>query len=86
MFNTDFLRLVALCILAGCAAQPAKNVNTATTDVQCHAEQITGSLVAHTVCTTKAQRDAQEAGLDDVRNFAERPVGGCTPGSPKCSQ
>jgi hypothetical protein len=79
LFNTDFLRLVALCILAGCTAQPAQNhsaskANTAATDVQCHAEQSTVSLVVHTVCTTKAQRDAQQAGLGDVRNVAERPL------------
>jgi hypothetical protein len=79
MFNTVLLRLVALCGLAGCAAQPAQNhstnnANTAGTDVQCHAEQSTASLVVHTVCTTKAQRDAQQAGLNDVRNVAERPL------------
>lgn len=77
--NRYSLRLVALCILAGCAAQPAKNpstnnANTASTDVQCHTEQDASSLIAHTVCTTKAQRDDQQAGLNDVRNVVQRPI------------
>jgi len=75
----NFLGLVALCILAACAARPDKNPSTnnpnaASTDVQCHTEQSTVSLIAHTVCTTKAQRDAQHADLKTVRDVVQRPI------------
>lgn len=89
MFKAGSLRLVTLGILAGCAAQPAKNqsthkVNTAGTDVQCHSEQNASSLIVHTVCTTTAQRDAQQADLKDFRDIVEKPACACPGG--KCPQ
>jgi len=91
MFKTRFLRLAALGILAGCTAQPAKNhstdtVNAGRTVAQCHAEQTTGSLIVHTVCTTKAEQDAQRGDVNDVRDATVRQAGGCNPGSPHCPQ
>lgn len=71
--------LVILIMVAGCAAQPAKdhgapNASAAGTDVQCHSEQLTGSLISKTVCTTKAQRDAQQALVGEVQNSTMQSV------------
>ena len=65
MFDSKLILLVALGMLAGCATQPAKdhganNVKVADSDVQCHSVQITGSMLSKTVCTTKADTDAQQ--------------------------
>jgi hypothetical protein len=72
-------RLVILIMVAGCATQPAKNPGTATasaaaTDTQCHSEALTGSLISKTVCTTKAQRDAQQALVGEVHSSVMQSV------------
>lgn len=72
-------QLVILIMVAGCATQPGKehgaaNVNAAGTDKQCHSEQLTGRLISNTVCTTKAQRDAQHALVGEVQNSAMQSV------------
>ena len=72
---------VILLIVAGCATQPDKNhgtanANAAGPDTQCHSEQPTGSLISKTVCTTKAQRDAQAAAAEDVRDTISKSVEG----------
>ena len=77
MPNAKLCRLVVLIMMAGCTTQPAKDqgaakVKTASADVQCHVDQVTGSLVAKKVCTTQAQRDAQQAEINDI----QRNVGG----------
>jgi hypothetical protein len=74
-------QLVILIMVAGCATQPGKehgtaNVNAAGTDIQCHSEQLTGSLFSKTVCTTKAQRDAQQALVGEVQNSVMQSVDG----------
>ncbi len=66
MPNAKLCRLVIFIIVTGCTTQPAKDhgadkVNAAGADVQCHAEQLTGSMLGKTtVCTTQAQRDAAD--------------------------
>jgi uncharacterized lipoprotein YajG len=88
MFNTRLFQLVTLGILAGCASQPAKNnavnVNPASTDLQCLVQPTTGSMIGHNVCTTKAQRDAQQADVDALKNAAQQSGGGCRSGA--CGQ
>ena len=65
-------QLVILVIIAGCTTQPGKDhgadkVNAANADIQCRTEQVTGSLVVKKVCTTQAQRDAQQADIGDLK-------------------
>jgi hypothetical protein len=73
--------MAALLLGAGCATQPSKapsaaNANAAGTDTQCHSEALTGSLISKTVCTTKAQRDAQQALVGEVQNSSMQSVEG----------
>lgn len=77
MPNAKPCQLVFAIIVAGCTTQPGKdhgaaNVNAAGTDGQCHSEQLTGTMISRTVCITKAQRDAQQAAVDDIRKEAEQ--------------
>jgi hypothetical protein len=64
MPNAKLCQLIILITVAGCTTQPAKDhgaekVNAAGADLQCNAEQMTGSMLGKTtVCTTQAQRDA----------------------------
>ena len=79
------LNLLAVSIIvAGCATQPGKhrvaNAN-AEPDVQCHSEQLTGSMITRTVCTTKAQREALRGGVDAARDDYQHPIGTCRPGA-----
>jgi hypothetical protein len=74
-------QLLVLLMVAGCASQPGKdhaatNASTAGTDTQCHSEALTGSLITKTVCTTKAQRDAQQALVGEVQNSTMQSVDG----------
>lgn len=82
MLNARLCHLVALGIVAGCTTQPVKdqganNASATGPDVQCHVVPISGSMIGKTVCTTKAQRDAQQAGVNDLRNDIETQGGGC---------
>jgi hypothetical protein len=81
--NKSYLLAVSI-IVAGCAAQsgkdPVANTNAAP-DVQCQSEELTGSKIPRTVCTTKAQRDAQQARADSVRDAYQHPGGTCRPGA-----
>lgn len=78
MPNAKLCQLVILIIVAGCTAQRGKdNANAAGADVQCHAEQLTGSMLGKTVCTTKAQRDAQQAAAADLQRASAAGGGGC---------
>jgi hypothetical protein len=72
-------QLVILIVVAGCATQPDKDhgaasANTAGTDVQCQTQHVTGALIAKRVCTTKAQRDAAQDGVEDTRDAAMKSV------------
>jgi uncharacterized lipoprotein YajG len=88
MSNIRWLALVAIGMLTGCATQPAKNqttsANASADDVQCHTVQSTGSMVLNTVCTTKADRDAQQAAQEDWRNAAQRTLGACRGAGAQC--
>ncbi len=70
--------LSLLITLAACTAQP-KKVADAGPDLQCHKEQLTGTMITKTVCTTAAERAAGQAHLDAVRAEAERGPAGTAP-------
>jgi hypothetical protein len=79
------LCLLAVSIIAaGCATQPSTarvaNAN-AGSDVQCHSEQLTGSLITRSVCTTKEQRDAMQAEAENIRSHIQQPGDPCRPGA-----
>jgi hypothetical protein len=81
MPNAKLCQLGVLIIVAGCTTQPNKTANGGP-DLQCHSEETVGSLITRSVCTTRAQRAAQQAALDDVRQsvqsgagFSGRPTG-----------
>jgi hypothetical protein len=81
--NAKLCQLVILIVVAGCATQPGRDhgaatVNAAGTDTQCHSAQLTGTLISKTVCTTKAQRDAQQGLVGEVQNSAMKSVDGHT--------
>ena len=67
MPNAKLCLLIMVTIVAACATQPNK-VASAGPDVQCHSQRITGSMMTKSVCTTKAQRDLQDAELGEVRH------------------
>jgi hypothetical protein len=90
MSNVQWLALIAIGILTGCATQPAKNqtitsANAAADDVQCQSVRSTGSMVVRTVCTTKADRDAQKAGEEGWRDAAQRASGACRGAGAQCN-
>ena len=79
MLNAKACQLVILLVVAGCATQPDKDhgaasANTAGTDVQCQSQQVTGALIAKKVCTSKAQRDAAQGGVEDTRDTVMKSV------------
>lgn len=84
MPNSKLHLLAVSIIVAGCATQPGKdrvaNAN-AEPDVQCQSEQLTGSKITRTVCTTKAQREALQAAANAVRDDYQHPGGTCRPGA-----
>jgi len=88
MFNAKLYQLVTLSIVAGCTTQPVKdhvtnNVSAAGTGVQCHVVDVAGSMIGKTVCTTKAQRDAQQADVSEVKNAVDTQPTVCRPCGPK---
>lgn len=74
MQNAKLCQLVLLIIVAGCTTQPTKDpkvanaANAAGSDIQCHSERQTGSLISRTVCTDQATRNAQQAEMDDLKH------------------
>jgi hypothetical protein len=79
MPNAKAFQLVILIAVVGCATQPDKDhgaagANTAGTDVQCQTQQVTGALIGKRVCTTKAQRDAAQGGVEDTRDAVMKSV------------
>jgi hypothetical protein len=73
MPNAKLYQLIMVIIVAACTTQPNK-VATAAPDLQCHSEQTTGTLVAKTVCTTRAQRVAEQGQLDELKGAVEAGV------------
>jgi hypothetical protein len=78
MLDAKLCRLSMLIIVAGCTSQPNKVVKEEP-DVQCHSEETVGSLITKTVCTTKAQRAAQQAQIEELRRSAQSDAGGTHP-------
>jgi hypothetical protein len=70
MPNAKLCQLTMSIIIAACTTQPNKVAN-AGPDVQCHSEQTTGSLITKSVCTTRAERAAQQAEIDDLRRAVQ---------------
>jgi hypothetical protein len=74
MRDAKLCRLSLLIIVAGCTTQSHKIANDGP-DVQCHSVETTGSLITKSVCTTRDQRAAQQAQLDDVRQRVQSMAG-----------
>lgn len=84
MLKRQSLGFVVLAILAGCATQPpASSRGDSAQDLQCHDQRTTGSMMTRTVCTTKAERDAQQAATDQLRSSMEM-QGGCRGSAAQC--
>jgi uncharacterized lipoprotein YajG len=86
MRNAKVFQLVLLIIVAGCTTQPGKdhvanNANAARPDVQCHSEQLTGSMLSRTVCSTQDQRDAQQAATTGLKTAVGAGNAVCVNGS-----
>jgi hypothetical protein len=77
MSNARQCLVSTLIILAGCTTQPNKVVNDGP-DLQCHSVEATGSLITKSVCTTRAQRAAEQAELGDIRQQIEARSGADT--------
>jgi hypothetical protein len=82
MLNAKLYPLAILIMVVGCAAQPPKVATAnAGTDVQCHSEKLTGSLIPRSVCTTKEQRDQMQAEADNIRSHVQSPGDPCRAGA-----
>jgi hypothetical protein len=77
MSNAKLCQLGMLIIVAGCTTQPHKVANDGP-DVQCRSVETTGSLIIKSICTTEAQRAAQQAELGDLRREIEAKAGADT--------
>jgi len=79
--------LLTLACLGGCLTPEHRHFVPGpelASGVQCQTQRVTGELVATRVCTLKSQREAQELGAQDARDFLIRqPIGAC-PGTPGC--
>ena len=81
MLNAKSCLPAIFILLAGCATQPAKVANTKpASDVQCVSDQLTGSRITHSVCTSQEQRDRQAADTEQVREEMQHPGAPCRPG------
>ena len=69
---------IILAVVVGCTTQPARTVDAAKTDRQCHTDVLTGSLVHKTVCTTQAERDAEQATVVGMRQSVQTATGSNT--------
>lgn len=83
MANSVFIRTLLCGLLAsacavttGCATQPPPVAVAAapppTSDIECHTETTTGSLIARRVCLTKAQREARDEALHNAQDTLSR--------------
>jgi hypothetical protein len=79
MSNAKACLLMVLIAVAGCATQARKDqgtasVDAAVTDVQCETRQVTGKLISQRVCTTKAERDDAQGGVESTRDSVMKGV------------
>ena len=75
MHIAKLCQFALLIIVAGCTTQPSKDpkvANAAGSDMQCHTERQTGSLISRTVCTDQATRNAQRAEMDDLKHVVSQ--------------
>jgi hypothetical protein len=77
MPGAKLCRLIMLITVAGCATQPHTVANDGP-DIQCHSQETIGSLITKPVCTTRAQRAAQQAQLEELRQTVEAKAGAAT--------
>jgi|HubBroStandDraft_5_1064220.scaffolds.fasta_scaffold850723_1 hypothetical protein len=70
MINAKLYPLFAVCLIAGCATKPA-SVAANNSDVQCHDVARTGTMIKSTVCTTQAERDAEQRNDAAVRDAVD---------------
>jgi hypothetical protein len=90
MLSVKTCQLGLLLVLVGCSTQPKKvqvddRTIASAQGLQCHHEEITGSMVGRTVCTDQADRNAQQHALDDFRRQVTAPTATCI-GAEKCAQ
>ena len=78
-------------LLAGCASVAANpkprpaDAAVAARGVECHKERTTGTLIAATVCTTRAARERQAIDLQQSKNsLLNGPVPTCPPHDMSC--
>ena len=74
------LKLAALCtliLMIGCTTQPTRTASDEP-DLQCQRVELTGTMVAKKVCTTRAERADHQAQLEDLRERV-RSVAGDNP-------
>jgi hypothetical protein len=69
---------IILAAVVGCTTPPPRTADAARPDRQCHADVLTGSLVRKTVCTTQAERDAEQTTVDGVRQSVQTATGSNT--------
>jgi hypothetical protein len=75
MPNAKLCQLSMLIMVAGCTTQPSKVANDGP-DLQCHSVETTGTLIPKSSCTTRVQRAAMQAQLDDLRQAIDAKAGG----------
>jgi hypothetical protein len=71
MFISKLSGFIILTAVVGCTTPPARTAGAAKLDRQCHTDVLTGSLVHKTVCTTQAERDAEEATVVGMRQSVQ---------------
>jgi uncharacterized lipoprotein YajG len=79
MPNAKLFQLIPLIIVAACTSQPNK-VADAGPDVQCHSQQLTGSLITKSVCTTRDQRAHEQAQVDALKQEIQTSATASQPG------
>jgi hypothetical protein len=71
MFKLTLYAVTVLGVLTGCATSASKDhgstVANAEPDKQCHVENITGTFVKKNVCSTRADRDAEQRTIEDLQ-------------------
>jgi hypothetical protein len=66
---------IILAAVVGCTTQPSRTADASQPEKQCHTDVLTGSLVHKTVCTTQAERDAEQATVVGMRQSVQTATG-----------